>query len=294
MITCYLMGGLGNQLFQIFCVISNSIEYKTPFWFSDKKQLGEFEQGITVRYTYWDTFLKSLKPFIKSIDYNNNMNIIREQGFHYSKLNIDLQNNDNILLYGYFQSPSYFEKHKFQIFKLIRLNQNKEAVNKLYLNTINSNFNFNEVISLHFRIGDYVKYPDSHPILNLEYYKKAITYILNNTKKSINTVLYFFEKNDINDVTNNINYLKEEFPQITFIPVFNEIQNHNFSDWEEMLLMSLCQHNIIANSSFSWWGAYFNENQDNIICYPSIWFGKNLKHNNLENLFPKTWIKIIH
>ena len=65
------------------------------------------------------------------------------------------------------------------------------------------------------------------------------------------------------------------------------------SDWEEMLAMSLCNHNIIANSTFSWWGAYFNSNEDKIVCYPSVWFGPELKNNNTVDLFPEEW-KCIH
>lgn len=293
MITCYLMGGLGNQLFQIFCVIAHSIEYKTPFWFTDKKQLGEFGQGITVRYTYWDTLLKSLKPFIKSIDYNNNMNVIRENGFHYNKIYINVEQNDNVLLYGYFQSPLYFEQYNSQIFKMIRLEQNKEHIKTKYITNINSNIDFSKTISLHFRIGDYIKYPDSHPVLNVDYYINSIKYIISNiSDNNCSTVLYFFEKEDIIDVTNKITILKNNFPQIIFIPAIELDNRCNISDWEEMLLMSLCSHNIIANSSFSWWGAYFNDNSNKIVCYPSIWFGKNMSNNNLTNLFPETWKKI--
>jgi hypothetical protein len=64
------------------------------------------------------------------------------------------------------------------------------------------------------------------------------------------------------------------------------------SDWEQLLLMSLCEHNIIANSTFSWWSGYFNTNQNKIICYPSQWFGPNIVHCT-SDLFPKNWFKII-
>ena len=68
------------------------------------------------------------------------------------------------------------------------------------------------------------------------------------------------------------------------------IENIPF-DYEELILMSLCKHNIIANSTFSWWGAYFNTNPAKIVCYPSIWFGPDVTHNT-KDLCPESWTKI--
>jgi hypothetical protein len=58
-----------------------------------------------------------------------------------------------------------------------------------------------------------------------------------------------------------------------------------------MIIMSNCHSNIIANSSFSWWGAYFNNNENKIVCYPSLWFGEFLK-NNMDSMFPEKWVQI--
>ena len=81
-----------------------------------------------------------------------------------------------------------------------------------------------------------------------------------------------------------------------FTTLFSKI-NYKFiknkEDYEEMLIMSNCAHNIIANSSFSWWGAWMNDNPNKIVIYPSVWFGPKLSKHNLKDLCPSTWIKLV-
>ena len=86
----------------------------------------------------------------------------------------------------------------------------------------------------------------------------------------------------------NISKLKEIFPKITFIKCHCAIP-----DWEQLLLMASCRHNIIANSSFSWWGAYLNSNASKIICYPNVWFGA-LARNDTRDMFPASWNKVVY
>ena len=98
--------------------------------------------------------------------------------------------------------------------------------------------------------------------------------------------MYFCEDVDIDNVKQVVNQLKSEFPQFTFVRGENTL-----ADWEQLLLMSCCHHNIIANSSFSWWAAYFNNYADKLVCYPSVWFGPCAPHNT-SDLCPPDWIKI--
>ena len=126
-------------------------------------------------------------------------------------------------------------------------------------------------VSIHFRIGDYKNIQDCHPLLSNQYYINSLEQIL---KKKLNSdtlnVLIFYEKIDEKQINIKIKILKRKFNNINFIKI-----NTDIPDWEQLLIMSNCQHNIIANSSFSWWGAYLNSNKNKVVMYPDIWFGKN-------------------
>ena len=273
-ISIKLMGGLGNQLFQIFTLIACSLEYKYPFVLpSNKGDLLSCVDKKSKRPLYWDNFLSSLKPFTKELKHRPDR---FERDFHYTKLN-NLKENNRLL--GYFQSHLYFEDYYDQTIRFIRLNESKKLVREKY----NYYFN-NTTISIHFRIGDYTKAQETHLILPLDYYKKSIRNILNkldNNEKI--TIMCFGEEIDDTIIENNISILKNEFKNIEFKKIDYEIV-----DWEQILIMSICDHNIIANSSFSWWAAYFNDNKDKIICAPCKWFGAKIK-NKLHTLFPNSW-----
>ena len=277
MLTCHLMGGLGNQLFQIFATISNSIRNKQRFTFLHSEYLG-MNTGDTIRSTYWNNLFVRLKPFLSNY-LPQPMNIIREKSFNYKQLIVPTEGNNCI--YGYFQSYKYFEDNYETICKMIDI----QGLKNDYPVSENT-------ISMHFRIGDYKKVQHYHPILTYEYYKNSISHIVNKSadsnegKTPVYTILYFCENQDIDDVDIILNRLKTDLPTIVFTKASNDI-----ADWGQMLTMSNCQHNIIANSSFSWWGAYFNNNPNKIVCYPSTWFGK-CAGNNTCDLCPTEWKRI--
>jgi len=277
MITCDLKGGLGNQLFQIFTVIGYSLKHKIKFILPDNLK-------SNYRSTYWDSFLLNLKFFTKEYSSINFLNCIKynEQDFQYNEIPYI---NNNIELRGYFQSYKYFDNYFFDIIKFIKLNNIINNTKEKYLNYFE-----NDTISMHFRLGDYKKLQDYHPILQYEYYEYSLEKIINNTNKDNYDVLYFYEKDDVDDICLIINKLKERFINLNFTSI-----DTNIVDWEQMLLMSLCNHNIIANSTFSWWGTYigYKLNENKIVCYPSKWFGPALSHYNLNDLFPNKWNNII-
>ncbi len=275
MITVFLMGGLGNQLFQIAFCIAYSIRNKKPFFFkySDTLDIG------VVRPTYWNNFLKSLKPFTKENIYN--LNRITEYQFDYIEYPPNL---DNIEFFGYFQSYKYFDDQFTNILKFMKIDTFK--------NKIKNDFNHildNNTISLHIRLGDYKFKQDCHPVMPVGYYINSLKYILNsNSEYSNSKVVIFFELDDFSIVEKEyLNVLKNNFTNLDFVLIDSKL-----SDWEQLLFMSCCKNNIIANSSFSWWGAYFNDNINKIVCYPSEWFGPKLKDKNVNDLFPTLWNKI--
>ena len=284
-VSCFLMGGLGNQLFQIFTTFAYCLRF-------DKKMVLPYSKILTVginRNTYWESFLYNLK-FHTTI--NNmyglenqdlfNFRQYREKNHNYSK--IPEINNSNFLLYGYFQSYKYFEDKFDEIISIIKLEEQKKEIIKTYPEYYS---NHNTYISMHFRLGDYKLKQQYHNIISYDYYYNALSHIFCFVDTKIPVViLYFCEEEDNYIINPIIEQLKEKFPFFIFLKV-----DDNIEDWKQMLIMSNCHHNIIANSSFSWWGAYFNNNKDKVVCYPSQWFGP-LMNNNVDDMFPDNWVKI--
>jgi len=248
---------------------------------------------------------------------------LKESRYNYDKL-INITTNYKtqdiiFVLSGYFQSPKYFCHNQKQIINILNLNMKKRNVynkflkiyNKLLLSNnykINNDF-FTNFISIHFRIGDYARLLHTYIILDVNYYINSLNYIFKKIRNSTyyNStlyILYFCEDEDFNNIQSIIHKLNILFDNLIFIKINSSSHNHNekinnisFEDWEQMLLMSLCQYNIIANSTFSWWGSYLNEHAD-IICFPEIWFNKNnVKKLNTKDLLDTSilgdkWIMI--
>jgi hypothetical protein len=189
------------------------------------------------------------------------------------------------MLDGYFQSYKYFDEYYDTINRMLRLDALKVVLTNKYLKLINED----QSISMHFRRGDYKFLPKYYVLLNVDYYKAALARVLEaNPDDNLKKVLYFCEDQDLEDVDKMILDIKDEFPTILFIRADPLLE-----DWEQLILMSLCRHNIIANSTFSWWGAYLNTSREKTVIYPSTWFGSSLQQtHDVKDLFLKEWIKI--
>ena len=262
-ISAYLMGGLGNQLFQIFATISVAIDLNIAFVF-------KFSEILNVgkpRPTYWHSFLHNLKQFTTLNDIDSLPRFV-ERGFEYNP-NLNQISTTPCCLFGYFQSYMYFDKHYDQIINLIGLRDKQSNI-------------INKTLSLD---KNSINVQNHHPIMPIKYYINSLRHIVDAALTDNFRVVYFNESEDENTVNISIKVLSKMFPNIVFVKADFE------TDWEQMLLMSVCQHNIIANSSFSWWGAFFNNNSNKIVCYPSVWFGPSSSSKNTRDLFPTYWTR---
>jgi Glycosyl transferase family 11 len=302
MITHYLKGGLGNQLFQIFATIALSLRLGKTFVFDFSTTN---TVGCTYRPTYWQTVFQYLVSFIPEIEWVATQTGIRlpatckhiyhspdEPGHHYQSIDhlVDSDSNDLETLYvldGYYQSYKYFDKEEATICKMLQLEEMKEAVASKFPYVTKSN-----TISMHFRIGDYMKLLNCHPILQADYYVRSLQFILDKIDQihsdgnDFINVYYFCQPSDYVYVRPTIDLLESTFPMCKFLWQIGA------EDWEELLLMSLCNHNIIANSTFSLWGSYLNTHKDAIVCYPSVWFGYDMAHYRVDDMFRPHWNQI--
>lgn len=266
--TIELKGGLGNQLFQLFTLISYSLTNNLNFCIPDK------QPEKKERPFYWDSLLSNLKPYLYKLDLSS-FKPYQEPSFRYNPIPKFL----SVKLDGYFQSYKYFEKNFREINNLLNI----EGIRDKY----RSHYNFDNLVSLHFRLGDYLTLQNYHPVMTKKYYVDALNSLLKTSESNLE-VLYFCEEGDKELVNSMIEDISKE---ITSPLKFQKIDS-KYSDWENMMLMSLCKHNIIANSSFSWWGAYFNTSSSKQVYYPSLWFGPAFNSLDTRDICPENWIKI--
>ena len=291
MLISNIIGGLGNQMFQYAAGRALSIRLGVPFKLDIRDFSGYMlHQGFELKRlfnsdaeiaTYDDLkaivgwqraklvqrFLK--RPQLKSFRHRG---YVVEPDFNYwGGIN---QLKDNCYLDGYWQSEHYFAEFKDRIhkdftFKLPISVKNIEIMQ--HISQVNA-------VSLHVRRGDYVtdKRNAFIGVCSLDYYRKAIDTI----KFKVDKPVFFVFSDDIAWVKNNLVLDKTA----VFV-------GHNQGDesYNDMRLMSLCKHNIIANSSFSWWGAWLNANPNKIVVGPKQWFASK---KDDSDLVPASWFRI--
>jgi len=292
MIISHIIGGLGNQMFQYAagralslkceCDLLLDISAFTNYGLHQGFELQRVFNCTTGIATETDVrkVLGWQSPsFVRRIVLRSSMEKFRSEEFvvephfqYWSGIN-DL--TEDCYLYGYWQTEKYFAAEAEQIrkdftFKLPMESNNAELAQ--HISQVNS-------VSLHVRRGDYVsnsKNIATHGLCSLEYYLVAIQHIA----KHIECPHFFIFSDDIAWVKDN---LKIDFP--------HQYVDHNYGaeSYNDMRLMSMCKHHIIANSSFSWWGAWLNPKVDKVVIAPKCWFANK---TNIQDLIPQSWVRL--
>ena len=169
-------------------------------------------------------------------------------------------------LQGWFQNEKYFKSYRDIIINEF-VPVNKVKPDKDIQDLIENE----ETVSVHIRRGDYKSIGYTLPV---KYYTKAIDYIASKTDKPY----FLFFSDDIDWVKENM-----QIPDRRFF-----VSGDSYKDYEQMMLMSRCSHNIIANSTFSWWGAWLNRNSDKIVTAPRMW----MRLKDPLSIVPKDWVVI--
>lgn len=292
MIITQIIGGLGNQMFQYAAGRALSLKNDSTFVLDISGfENYELHQGFELQRVFRHRFETASKADIRRVlGWQSPAGIRRivsrrpfasfcrkrfvvEPHFNYWP-GINKLTND-CYLSGYWQSEKYFIDVALQIredfvFKLPLEKQNAELVKQI--NQVNA-------VSLHVRRGDYAINPKTtatHGMCSLDYYRESIRYVAERVEQPH----FFIFSDDIAWVKNN---LKMDFPHV-YVQ-----HNHGAESYNDMRLMSLCRNHIIANSSFSWWGAWLNSSTEKIVIAPRKWFANQ---TDVQDLFPDGWVTL--
>ena len=266
MIYCNLKGGLGNMLFQIAATESLCIDKNVDSSFPNFNSMLDY---LNVDNTY-NPNIKHCHEYREFLSHLNTTPIVsRVPIYHYpfEYFEIPLP-KDEFLINGFFQSEKYFVHNRGAILDFFKpSNFIIETIQSKYSNLLTR-----KTTSIHVRRGDYVNNPNHHPTQSLNYYLESVKELVNVTD------LFLVFSDDIewckqNIILENVVYVEGE------------------KDYIELFLMSKCDNNIIANSSFSWWGAWLNQNENKVVIGPKKWFGPAIQ-NYTGDILPEKWLKI--
>tara|TARA_R110001599_G_scaffold48399_2_gene139339 strand:- start:2245 stop:3762 length:1518 start_codon:yes stop_codon:yes gene_type:complete len=256
-VTCNILGpGEKNPGLgnQLFC-IATTIAYGLK---NNKKfSFPDIETNDKIK-----RYAESIYANLSTIKFNYDKQY-QEKGYDFTPIP-DFKNN--IVLDGYFQSYKYFRQYKGKIKNILDIENLKKQVIKQY-------GDFKDFVSIHVRRQDYLESSGYHNVLPIEHYKKCISYFDCDEK-------FLIFSDDIEWCKKNFSFLK------------NAEYSTCSKDYEDMILMSTCKSNIIANSTFSWWSAWLNDNRNKTVIYPKKWFGLKNKHLSIVDLCPKEWKQI--
>ena len=287
-----IIGGLGNQMFQYALLIAlrerfkQDIKYDTCF-FNGYSIHNGFELDkifdITAKKAELQEIKKIYYPFIGHYSlfrfYKHFCPVLKSEIRETKAIGFQkevFERDEDIYYDGYWQDYRYFQNYRDKIIEEFQFKIDLDDKNKAVFNQLQST----QSVSIHIRRGDYLKNKRFKGICDIEYYSKAIEKVKGIINGDATFILF----------SNDINWTK-----MNIVPLIGEDNQIILADWNkgpqsylDMRLMSACHINIIANSSFSWWGAFLNKNKDQIVIAPKVWV------NSVQSCIRQlpSWIKI--
>ena len=266
-------GRLANQMFQFAATVGIARKANQGFAFpkenTEVPSVEDFKDGVR-REVYFDLpkYFPNVERTLRPLEEIQTYHVAQEPYFHFFSDMFTVPDQTNLM--GYFQSEKYFEHCSdlilgyFQFDKEIK----KQAENNFPKFPVKL-----EYVSIHLRRGDYAGLQQFHPVMDADYYFDAMTQFMDGDY----CFLIF---------SDDISYTKE---------LFGEQENIVYIEGNDpavdMCMMTMCDHNVIANSSFSWWGAWLNDNVNKKVIAPKRWFGPAYKGvHDTKDLYPQSWI----
>lgn len=286
-------GGLGNQMFQyaFYLALNNyyvNEEIKIDSTIFDTHQIhngfelpGVFPSINDVNYyTHLDKklVLREGRNFLEKLRFSifKDYEIFIEKGLKYEDTVFSMYNST--IFEGFWQSEKYFHSIKNKVLNRFMFTSISKEKNLSLLKKIRNS----ESVSIHIRLGDYrynnVNCKVRGDICTKSYYQGAVSLL----QKKLNKPTFFV-------FSDEPHLVKNWLPDIDYTLVD---WNRGTGSYRDMQLMSLCRHHIIANSSFSWWGAYLNKNPEKMVVSPPKWFNDNTIEYNLDDIIPSSWLKL--
>lgn len=284
------MGGLGNQMFQ-YALAKNmymrGVNVKLDITYYDRIPVGDTKRNYELSIfnckiplanrkeikRYYNLFqilklkVQKMAPFVKS-------NIVFEDK---TKNKIDFRDIENKYLIGYWQNEIYFNDVRREILEDFSFDES--LISRGTREVLNRIKSADLTVSIHIRGGDYLDSANNGVYGNIcteDYYIRACKYFIS----KYSDVSFFVFSNDMELAKS---YLKTIYNNVIFVET-----NTENNGWEDMFLMSNCTHNIIANSTFSWWAAWLNRNRNKEVVSPVRW----TLDKSSESIIPSNWIRM--
>lgn len=293
MIIVQITGGLGNQMFQYAAGKALSLHHKVPLkldlqqYRKDKHHELEiprqFELTAFEHFEYTEATVAEIEHF--TIQNNLTRRIQKILPVHKRKIYTEkaypfdphfFKANKDIYLKGHRQTSKYFERFSNNIRSIYQLKPELTS----NVENIKKNLSNKNTVAVHVRRGDYLRLPiilDWHGVLSEQYYFNALEYL----SERINDLQVFYFSDDPEWIRDTL------IPKFPGTIVSDSITKTNYQDF---YLIQSCKHQVVANSSFSWWAAWLNPNPDKIVIAPKKWF--NNAPYDTRDLIPESWIKM--